>query len=235
MRTTSRTSGGGRWSASATTSWQSTPDPPAPAVWKASGHLEGFPIRWSTAGTAGFAPGGQAGGRAVWAQAVEETGRVSECDLTDAREFNLMFETHVGPVKDTASIAYLRPETAQGIFINFKNVLVRRRSRPSGSRRRASPSATRSRPETSSSARASSSRWRWSTSSRRTRRRSGTSTGWTSAWAGTRPRHRPANLKLRPHDATSSRTTHPRPRTWSICSRWAGRSSRGSRTGATST
>ena len=50
-------------------------------------------------------------------------GEGPDCELTDAREFNLMFETTVGPVKDSGSVAYLRPETAQGIFINFKNVL----------------------------------------------------------------------------------------------------------------
>ncbi|MDE0658864.1 MAG: glycine--tRNA ligase [Gammaproteobacteria bacterium] len=44
-------------------------------------------------------------------------------DLTDPRPFNLMFKTNVGPVEDGASIAYLRPETAQSIFTNFKNVL----------------------------------------------------------------------------------------------------------------
>ncbi|MGE3166301.1 MAG: glycine--tRNA ligase [Planctomycetota bacterium] len=44
-------------------------------------------------------------------------------DLTEPREFNLMFETHAGAVKDDASKVYLRPETAQGIFINFKNVV----------------------------------------------------------------------------------------------------------------
>src|SRR5215208_2723383 len=38
-----------------------------------------------------------------------------DCDLTDAREFNLMFETSIGPVKDAGSTVYLRPETAQGI------------------------------------------------------------------------------------------------------------------------
>lgn len=43
--------------------------------------------------------------------------------LTPARHFNLMFETHVGALKDASSAAYLRPETAQGIFVNFKNVL----------------------------------------------------------------------------------------------------------------
>ena len=51
-------------------------------------------------------------------------------DLTEVREFNLMFETTVGPVKDTGSQAYLRPETAQGIFINFKNVLQFARKKP---------------------------------------------------------------------------------------------------------
>ena len=43
-------------------------------------------------------------------------------DLTEPRHFNLMFKTHVGPVEDDASVAYLRPETAQGIFVNFSNV-----------------------------------------------------------------------------------------------------------------
>ena len=42
--------------------------------------------------------------------------------LTEARQFNLMFSTHVGPVEESASVAYLRPETAQGIFVNFANV-----------------------------------------------------------------------------------------------------------------
>tara|TARA_Y100000022_G_C13251463_1_gene377395 strand:- start:1119 stop:2480 length:1362 start_codon:yes stop_codon:yes gene_type:complete len=44
-------------------------------------------------------------------------------NLTEARDFNLMFKTTIGPVDDGSSIAYLRPETAQHIFINFKNVL----------------------------------------------------------------------------------------------------------------
>lgn len=47
-----------------------------------------------------------------------------ECggELTEPRQFNLMFETHLGPVKDSGSVTYLRPETAQGIFVNFANV-----------------------------------------------------------------------------------------------------------------
>ena len=48
---------------------------------------------------------------------------VNQADLTDPRPFNLMFKTNVGPVEDGSSFAYLRPETAQQIFTNFKNVL----------------------------------------------------------------------------------------------------------------
>ena len=44
-------------------------------------------------------------------------------ELTEARQFNLMFKTHMGPVEDEASVVYLRPETAQGIYVNFANVL----------------------------------------------------------------------------------------------------------------
>ena len=50
-------------------------------------------------------------------------GEHKDCDLTDPREFNLMFKTHVGALFDPTAEAYLRPETAQGIFVNFKNVL----------------------------------------------------------------------------------------------------------------
>jgi len=53
--------------------------------------------------------------------------------LTEPRRFNLMFKTHVGPVEDTASVAYLRPETAQVIFVNFDNVATStRRKLPFG-------------------------------------------------------------------------------------------------------
>ncbi|MFA6665794.1 MAG: glycine--tRNA ligase [Armatimonadota bacterium] len=47
-----------------------------------------------------------------------------ECggELTSIRQFNLMFKTYMGPVEESAAIVYLRPETAQGIFVNFKNV-----------------------------------------------------------------------------------------------------------------
>ncbi len=49
--------------------------------------------------------------------------------LTEPRQFHLMFQTHVGPMQDTASVAYLRPETAQGIFVNFDNVATTSRKK----------------------------------------------------------------------------------------------------------
>src|SRR5919202_2829959 len=55
-----------------------------------------------------------------------EDGKCPNCgsqDLTEPRQFNLMFRTTVGAVEDESGLAYLRPETAQGIFANFKNVL----------------------------------------------------------------------------------------------------------------
>jgi glycyl-tRNA synthetase len=58
-----------------------------------------------------------------------------ECDgeLTEARQFNLMFKTFMGPVEEDAAVVYMRPETAQGIFVNFANVLEsRRRKLPFG-------------------------------------------------------------------------------------------------------
>jgi glycyl-tRNA synthetase len=62
----------------------------------------------------------------VTSQAPEGFARICpECggELTEARLFNLMFKTFVGPAEDTAAMTYLRPETAQGIFVNFKNVV----------------------------------------------------------------------------------------------------------------
>lgn len=54
----------------------------------------------------------------------------AEGSFTEAREFNLMFKTHAGPVTETAAEVYLRPETAQGMFINFANVLNTSRKKP---------------------------------------------------------------------------------------------------------
>ena len=87
-----------------------------PAVWAASGHLENFndPLvecqqckrRFREDDLAGSSVCPACGGM-----------------LTEPRQFNTMFQTHVGPLADDASVAYLRPETAQGTFVNFKNVL----------------------------------------------------------------------------------------------------------------
>jgi glycyl-tRNA synthetase len=57
-------------------------------------------------------------------------GETPECDLTEPRQFNLMFETRVGAVEETGQTVYLRPETAQGIFVNFKNVAQLARRKP---------------------------------------------------------------------------------------------------------
>jgi glycyl-tRNA synthetase len=51
-------------------------------------------------------------------------------DLTEARAFNLMFKTHAGPIEDEGTVAYLRPETAQGMFTNFANVVRTTRRKP---------------------------------------------------------------------------------------------------------
>jgi glycyl-tRNA synthetase len=68
--------------------------------------------------------------------AAHHAGSGKECDLTEPRQFNLMFSTTVGAVssdEDESALAYLRPETAQGIFINFANVLnTSRRKLPFG-------------------------------------------------------------------------------------------------------
>ena len=102
-----------------------------PRVWEASGHLAGFTDPLVDCRTcklrfrADKLEDAQCGRKPS-----KRPGEGPDCELTDAREFNLMFETHVGPVVDSASVAYLRPETAQGIFINFKNVLQFARRKP---------------------------------------------------------------------------------------------------------
>jgi glycyl-tRNA synthetase len=90
-----------------------------PRVWEASGHVENFhdPLVDCR----------QCKQRFREDQLPEEAvarRRCPECggELTEARQFNLMFSTHLGPVADEGSLVYLRPETAQGIYVNFKNV-----------------------------------------------------------------------------------------------------------------
>ena len=117
-----------------------------PTVWKASGHLDHFtdPMvdckacqhrfradkideeEWihycaATKGNKFVVPGGEpckhCGGKRTLCPAC------GKGELTDARQFSLMFKTFMGPVEDDAAVTYLRPETAQGIFVNFENVL----------------------------------------------------------------------------------------------------------------
>jgi len=91
-----------------------------PRVWEASGHVENFsdPLVDCKKCKNRFRE-----------DHIPEKNRddkiCPECggELTEPRQFNLMFSTHMGPVADDGSIVYLRPETAQGIFVNFKNVV----------------------------------------------------------------------------------------------------------------
>ena len=80
-------------------------------VWKASGHLAEF-----TDPMVDHKPTGER----FRADQVPEN--LKKEDLTEPRQFNLMFETNIGPVQNENSAVYLRPETAQGIFVNFENV-----------------------------------------------------------------------------------------------------------------
>jgi glycyl-tRNA synthetase len=100
-----------------------------PRTWEASGHLKGFtdPLvqclgeckkRWREDHLREAKPEGEL--------------RCPECggELSEPRNFNLMFETNMGPVVEEGSTVFLRPETAQGIFVNFKNVLQFARKKP---------------------------------------------------------------------------------------------------------
>src|SRR6478736_5235760 len=102
-----------------------------PRVWEASGHVGGFsdPMVDCRTCKSRFRADHLAELQCTQKPS-KHPGEGPDCDLTEARDFNLMFETTVGPVKDSGSIAYLRPETAQGIFINFKNVLQFARVKP---------------------------------------------------------------------------------------------------------
>jgi glycyl-tRNA synthetase len=102
-----------------------------PRVWEASGHLAGFTDPLVDCRTCGQRfRADHLSDLQCGLKPSKHPGETSECDLTEARDFNLMFETTIGPVKESGSVAYLRPETAQGIFINFKNVLQFSRKKP---------------------------------------------------------------------------------------------------------
>jgi len=93
-----------------------------PRVWEASGHVEGFhdPLVDCRQCKQRFRED-EIDPRKWEKRQCPACGTVGS--LTDARQFNLMFKTHMGPVQESASIVYLRPETAQGIYVNYKNVM----------------------------------------------------------------------------------------------------------------
>ena len=96
-----------------------------PQVWQASGHLANFsdPLVDCTNCNARHR-----------LDKLDDPNVCPSCgatgSFTEARELNLMFKTHAGPVTETAAEVYLRPETAQGMFINFANVLNTSRKKP---------------------------------------------------------------------------------------------------------
>jgi glycyl-tRNA synthetase len=96
-----------------------------PAIWEASGHLTNFTdplVDCRNCGTRHRL------------DKLEDPEICPSCGakgaFTEPRQFNLMFKTHAGPVEDDGAVAYLRPETAQGMFTNFANVLNTSRKRP---------------------------------------------------------------------------------------------------------
>ncbi len=96
-----------------------------PQVWKASGHVDAFHDRMVDCKVCKHR---------FRADHLKSTEQCPDCgsknSLTEPRNFNLMLRTFVGPMEDTASTAYLRPETAQGMFVNFKNIYQTARKKP---------------------------------------------------------------------------------------------------------
>jgi len=102
-----------------------------PRVWEASGHVTGFTDPLVDCRTCKLRfRADQLAQSSCGRKPSKHPGETPDCDLTEARQFNLMFKTQVGALEDASSVAYLRPETAQGIFINFKNVLQLARRKP---------------------------------------------------------------------------------------------------------
>ncbi len=94
-----------------------------PRVWEASGHVAGFtdPLVDCKTCKGRFRADALADARCPQKPS-KRPGEWEACQLTAPRQFNLMFKTFMGPVEESASVVYLRPETAQGIHVNFLNV-----------------------------------------------------------------------------------------------------------------
>jgi len=95
-----------------------------PQVFEASGHLANFsdPLVDCTVCNRRF--------REDQLEARDCPQKMKGCTFTEARAFNLMFQTHAGPVEGEGATVYMRPETAQGMFVNFANVLQTSRKKP---------------------------------------------------------------------------------------------------------
>jgi glycyl-tRNA synthetase len=95
-----------------------------PRVWEASGHVAGFtdPLVDCRTCKSRFRAD-QLATAACPQKPSKHPGEHTTCDLTEPRLFNLMFKTFMGPVEEQAAVIYLRPETAQGIYVNYLNVL----------------------------------------------------------------------------------------------------------------
>ena len=98
-----------------------------PKVWQASGHIENFtdPLIECKSCNGRFRADHMIDGRFVGQGEAKEPNQCPNCgdrDFTPARNFNLMFKTFLGPIQDEANATYLRPETAQSMFTNFKLV-----------------------------------------------------------------------------------------------------------------
>ena len=101
-----------------------------PRVWEASGHVSGFtdPLVDCRTCKARFRAD-QMDSAQCPRKPSRRPGDHADCDLTEPRLFNLMFKTFMGPVEEAAAVVYLRPETAQGSYVNFHNVLNGSRQR----------------------------------------------------------------------------------------------------------
>ena len=85
-------------------------------VWEATGHVDNFSDPMVEC---------EKCKRRFRADQIENKEKCAECEgkLTEPKQFNMMFQTKVGASEDSSAVSYLRPETAQGIFVNFKNVV----------------------------------------------------------------------------------------------------------------
>jgi len=99
-----------------------------PTVWKASGHIESFtdPLVECRNCHSRYREDHLIDGRYVGEGKAKKKNQCPNCgkvEFTNPRNFNMMFQTHIGPAEDTSSITYLRPETAQSMFTDFKQIL----------------------------------------------------------------------------------------------------------------